>query len=289
MLRVRNRDLFGGFRCGRQTPRSTHGCRKIHSRPFVPSQNVSAGSFNSAERQQTAIAEQLADIETHVPELATKLFDKATNKAGSWESFRTSFTDGLLDEIASAVETVGSGATISRDSLSDSCYGLVLECWGSLVLADKTSAASRSEATGTEHSPYEAEQPALQVLDEYVDDLESSSPADPDGSRTEQLNYYRSRARSTIVENAAAFAESGGGVATLTLPTGMGKTLSGLSAAQTIRDELGGQRVIYALPFTSIIDQVVDELEEIYETDTLGRLLTAHHPPLGDHNRRRDR
>jgi len=38
MLRVRNRDLFGGFRCGRQTPRSTHGCRKIHSRPFVPSQ-----------------------------------------------------------------------------------------------------------------------------------------------------------------------------------------------------------------------------------------------------------
>jgi CRISPR-associated endonuclease Cas3-HD len=248
----------------------------IHDRSYRR-KNVSAGSFNSAERQQTAIAEQLADIETHVPELATKLFDKATNKAGSWESFRTSFTDGLLDEIASAVETVGSGATISRDSLSDSCYGLVLECWGSLVLADKTSAASRSEATGTEHSPYEAEQPALQVLDEYVDDLESSSPADPDGSRTEQLNYYRSRARSTIVENAAAFAESGGGVATLTLPTGMGKTLSGLSAAQTIRDELGGQRVIYALPFTSIIDQVVDELEEIYETDTLGRLLTAHH------------
>jgi CRISPR-associated endonuclease Cas3-HD len=57
----------------------------------------------------------------------------------------------------------------------------------------------------------------------------------------------------------------------------MGKTLSGLSAAETIRDELGGERVIYALPFTSIIDQVVDEIKEIYETDTFGRLLTAHH------------
>ncbi|NNC25012.1 hypothetical protein HKX41_12790, partial [Salinisphaera sp. USBA-960] len=32
-----------------------------------------------------------------------------------------------------------------------------------------------------------------------------------------------------------------------------------------------------ALPFTSIIDQVVDELETIYDTDGLGRLLTAHH------------
>jgi len=248
----------------------------IHDRSYRR-ENVSPGSFNSAEQQQNAIAKQLSDIESHVPELAADLFDEATAGAGSWESFRTSFTDGLLDEISSAVETVGSGATISRGSLSDSCYGLILECWGSLVLADKTSAASRSETNGADHSPYDAEQPALQVLDEYVDDLEVSSSADPDGTRSEQLNHYRSRGRSTVVENAATFAENGGGVATLTLPTGMGKTLSGLSAAETIRDELGGERVIYALPFTSIIDQVVDELQEIYETDTLGRLLTAHH------------
>jgi len=248
----------------------------IHDRSYRR-ENVSPASFNSAERQQTAAAKQLADIESHVPELAAELFEEATAGTGSWEAFRTSFTDGLLGEISTAVETVGSGATISRDSLSNSCYGLVLECWGSLVLADKTSAASRSEPSGTDHSPYEAEQPDVAVLDEYVDDLEASASADPDGTRSERLNYYRSRGRSTTVTNAADFAENGGGVATLTLPTGMGKTLSGLSAAETIRDELGGERVIYALPFTSIIDQVVDELEDIYGTDSLGRLLTAHH------------
>ena len=247
----------------------------IHDRSYRR-ENVSPGSFNSDEQQQNAIAKQLEDINTHVPTLAAELFEEATDGADSWEAFRTSFTDGLLDEIASTVETVGSGATISRDSLSDSCYGLVLECWGSLVLADKTSAASRSEDTNS-GSTYGAEPPSLQVLNEYVDDLESSSPADPDGSRTERLNHHRSRARSTVVTNAEQFAGGGGDVATLTLPTGMGKTLSGLSAAQTIRDELGGGRIIYALPFTSIIDQVVDEVEEIYETDTLGRLLTAHH------------
>ncbi|MDS0223592.1 CRISPR-associated endonuclease Cas3'' [Haloarcula sp. S1AR25-5A] len=238
------------------------------------SENSTAGAQTNAEQQQAAIAMQLNDIEKHVPELAADLFDDATDSSGSWDGFRQSYKE-LLDEIAAAVATE-SGTTINRESLSDSCYGLVLEMWGSLVLADKTSAASRSEDTASE-SAYEAVQPSLQVLDEYVADLEASAPADSDGSRTERLNHYRSRARSAVTENAKQLAEDGGGVATLTLPTGMGKTLSGLSAAQTVRDELGSERVVYALPFTSIIDQVVDEVKDIYETDTLGRLLTAHH------------
>lgn len=245
----------------------------IYDRAYK-SEKSTGGAQTNVEQQQAAIAMQLNDIEEHVPELAADIFDAATDSDGSWDEFRQTYKE-LLDEIAAAVATE-SGTTINRESLSDSCYGLVLECWGSLVLADKTSAASRSENADS-GSTYKSERPSMQVLDEYVDDLESSSPADPDGSRTERLNHYRSRARSAIKGNAEQFAEAGGGVATLTLPTGMGKTLSGLSAAQTIRDELGGERVVYALPFTSIIDQVVDEVEEIYETGTLGRLLTAHH------------
>jgi CRISPR-associated endonuclease Cas3-HD len=245
----------------------------IHDRAYT-SENSTGGAQTNDEQLQAAIAMQLNDIEDHVPGLASDIFDAATAGDGSWDGFRYSYKD-LLGEIADAVATE-SGTTVNRESLSESCYGLALEIWGSLVLADKTSAASRSEETDSD-STYEAKQPSLQMLDEYVADLEASSSADPEGSRTEQLNHYRSRARSAVVENAEQFAEAGGGVATLTLPTGMGKTLSGLSAAQTVRDELGGERVVYALPFTSIIDQVVDEVEDIYETDTLGRLLTAHH------------
>ncbi len=245
----------------------------IYDRAYT-SENSTGGAQTNNEQLQAAIAMQLNDIEDHVPELAADAFDAAIDGDGSWDGFRYSYKE-LLDEIAAAVATE-SGTTISRESLSESCYGLTLEIWGSLVLADKTSAASRSEEVDV-GSPYEAAQPSLQVLDDYVANLEADSPADPDGSRTERLNHYRSRARSAVVENAKQFAEGGGGVATLTLPTGMGKTLSGLSAAQTVRDELGGERVVYALPFTSIIDQVVDEVEDIYETDTLGRLLTSHH------------
>jgi len=245
----------------------------IYNRSYN-AENSTGSAQSNDEQLQAAIAMQLNDIEEHVPELAADIFDDATDGNGSWDGFRYSYKE-LLDEIAAAVATE-SGTTISRESLSDSCYGLTLEIWGSLVLADKTSAASRSGDADV-GSTYQATQPSLQVLDEYVADLEASSPADPDGSRTERLNHYRSRARLAVVENAKQFAEAGGGVATLTLPTGMGKTLSGLSAAQTVRDELDGERVVYALPFTSIIDQVVDEVEHIYETDTFGRLLTAHH------------
>lgn len=245
----------------------------IYDRAYT-SENSTGGAQTNDEQLQAAIAIQLNDIEDHVPDLAADVFDAATDGDGSWDGFRYSYKE-LLDEIAAAVATE-SGTTISRESLSESYYGLTLEIWGSLVLADKTSAASRSEEVDVD-STYEATKPSLQVLDDYVANLEASSPADPEGSRTERLNHYRSRARSAVVENAKQFAEDGGGVATLTLPTGMGKTLSGLSAAQTVRDELGGERVVYTLPFTSIIDQVVDVIEDIYETDTLGRLLTAHH------------
>lgn len=238
--------------------------------------NVSPGNQNAAEKQQTIIAKQLEDINNHVPDLASEIFQKATARNGTWKTFYEGFGK-LLGKIESSVATTGTGIGIDRDALSDSCYEVVLECWGSLVLADKTSAASAARAETLSAETYAAERPALERLDKHVQELEASVNADPNGTRSERLNHYRSRARTAVLENAERFADDDGGVATLTLPTGMGKTLSGLSAALAIRNRINGDRIVYALPFTSIIDQVVDETEEIYETDTTGRLLTAHH------------
>jgi CRISPR-associated endonuclease/helicase Cas3/CRISPR-associated endonuclease Cas3-HD len=80
------------------------------------------------------------------------------------------------------------------------------------------------------------------------------------------------------LRNSETFCETDSGVATLTLPTGLGKTLTGLNAGLSIRDRTGGGRVVYALPFTSIIDQVVDEATDIFQTtETEGVLATDHH------------
>ncbi|MDQ2049086.1 CRISPR-associated endonuclease Cas3'' [Natronolimnohabitans sp. A-GB9] len=239
-------------------------------------ENVSPSDWNTDEKRQVIVAKQLENIDDHVPDLASEIIQKATAGNGSWEAFCEGFLE-LLGEIESTVAATGTGPGVDRGSLSASCYALVLECWGSLVLADKTSAASASRASELSEDAYAAEQPSLERLDEYIGDLEADACADPEGTRSERLNHYRSRAQSTVLENAESFADDGGGVATITLPTGMGKTLAGLSAALSIRNRTGGERIVYALPFTSIIDQVVDEAQDIYETDTAGRLLTAHH------------
>ncbi|QCX34105.1 CRISPR-associated helicase Cas3' [Caloramator sp. E03] len=70
---------------------------------------------------------------------------------------------------------------------------------------------------------------------------------------------------------------------TITAPTGTGKTYTGFFAALKLRELLGGnRRIIYCLPFTSIIDQNYDvlydlhnEIEEFKEESS--RFLIKHH------------
>lgn len=219
-----------------------------------------------------ALKQQAVDINDDATGVAEAVFADATGDSDDWLAFARSLLedspDSLLDRLSGLVSRNGQEA---RDIVSESCYGLVLRCWSALVLADKTSAAGAAMDAKT----YEADVPTRDTLDAYIDGLDADP--DPNGTRVQRLDYCRDRARETVVSAASEFAESGNGVATLTLPTGMGKTLTGLSAAFTVRDAMDGERVVYALPFTSIIDQVVDELETIYDTDGLGRLLTAHH------------
>ena len=226
----------------------------------------------AAERRQDAIGEQIRDINDTASGLAEWVCARATAGQGEWLAFAQSFLS-LLDDIATQVETDGSTGQLSRETLSPSCYGLVVQCWSALVLADKTSAAGATNGTAT----YAPDPPAFETLDEYIDQIESQTTADPNGTRAERLDHLRARARRTVLDNVSAAASNESGVARLTLPTGLGKTFTGLSAALSLRDELDADRVIYALPFTSVIDQVVADVEDVYDTTAGSRLLTAHH------------
>lgn len=71
----------------------------------------------------------------------------------------------------------------------------------------------------------------------------------------------------------------------LQLPTGMGKTLASLQFALRLRQEMEKKkgvvpRIIYSLPFLSIIDQMSTVLENIFEANDMyvdHRLCLAHH------------
>lgn len=60
---------------------------------------------------------------------------------------------------------------------------------------------------------------------------------------------------------------------TLTAPTGYGKTLTALNFAL----KFGRERIIYALPFTSIIDQTYDIISDIYKDNKDVLVVKAHH------------
>ncbi len=72
------------------------------------------------------------------------------------------------------------------------------------------------------------------------------------------------------------------GIYTLSVPTGGGKTLASLRFALNHAEKHAMDRVIYVIPFTSIIDQNAKVVREILEPDGVGQgsILLEHHSNL---------
>lgn len=77
-------------------------------------------------------------------------------------------------------------------------------------------------------------------------------------------------------------AERGKGIYTLSVPTGGGKTLASLRFALRHAQKHGMDRIIYVIPFTSIIDQNAEVVRGILEPDGVepGSVVLEHHSNL---------
>ncbi len=86
--------------------------------------------------------------------------------------------------------------------------------------------------------------------------------------------------RAAVLSDCLKAAETEPGAFTLTVPTGGGKTRSGLVFALKHAERWEKRRVIYAAPFTSILDQTAAVYEEIFDalaTETDSRIVLEHH------------
>jgi len=125
----------------------------------------------------------------------------------------------------------------------------------------------------------------LSTLEQYIAGLRATPP---DDEHEAALNDERERARRQAVCGVHEWLDNNdeSAIATLTPPTGLGKTFTGLSAGFETRDILDERNdrdhprpLVYALPYTSIIEQTRELFEnpELWGVDPTRSALTVHH------------
>lgn len=109
--------------------------------------------------------------------------------------------------------------------------------------------------------------PLLPALDDYID-------AKMRRAKSSEVN----RARAEVLASCRERAALAPGLFTLTVPTGGGKTLASLAFALRHAKAHGLSRVIYAIPYTSIIEQTAEVFREAFHA--LGEVVVEHHTNL---------
>lgn len=107
-------------------------------------------------------------------------------------------------------------------------------------------------------------------LEDYMEQLQK-------GKGTHSLI---NRVRNSIYEDCLKTADNDPGLFTFTVPTGGGKTLSSLAFALRHAIRNGQRRIIYAIPFTSIVEQTASVFKDIFGENA----VLEHHSnfDLGD-------
>jgi CRISPR-associated endonuclease/helicase Cas3 len=115
-------------------------------------------------------------------------------------------------------------------------------------------------------------------LPEIVEDLIARLDAHMDGLRARSEDTAVNRLRAEILDHVRASAKATPGVFTLTVPTGGGKTLASLAFALDHARRHGLERIVYAIPFTSIVEQTAD----VFRSMLGDEVVLEHHAAIDE-------
>ncbi len=121
-------------------------------------------------------------------------------------------------------------------------------------------------------------QSLVEVESAFFDQLQALQQA----SKPTHVNIFRER----VLAQCLAAGERDAGLFSLTVPTGGGKTLSSMAFALRHAIKHGLQRIIYVIPFTSIIEQNATVFREMLGDDVVLEHHSNFEPEQEDHRSR---
>lgn len=118
------------------------------------------------------------------------------------------------------------------------------------------------------------------IVDDYKE--KKFSTAEKQGKNKSKINEIREDIYREVISTVNELGLDKDKILSLNAPTGAGKTLTALSFALKFKERLEKEkeftpRIIYTLPFLSIIDQISDDFNEVLNNPTTDILLKHHH------------
>jgi len=202
-------------------------------------------SHHGPLHSRKSICDNLANLNEVKMRSYLKQLSHIYNKedARTYFDFQTNKTENLLDDIGFEFEEL-------RFSAQD--YIVQKQLYSRLIYADKYEAIFSQTPT----------RKPLQLQREQLENYKRKH-IKPDTTRQ--------KARDTIINNFEA--NSNASIYTITAPTGIGKTLISLELALRIAEAQQRDKIIYTIPFTSIIDQSANIFDAIFP----GQITVHHH------------
>ncbi|OPY76928.1 MAG: helicase Cas3 [Syntrophorhabdus sp. PtaU1.Bin153] len=213
-----------------------------------------------------------SDLKTHMKESTRNADERVLERIDAIlanESFTRSFEETCRNIVRASPEQ-NPFSTVTQLQ-----WGLLVRfLFSTLIDADRQDTADSAkpkEAQHCQHGNYRS-------WKELIERLENKYKTFVTGNHVDQV-------RKEVSEYCLRAAKRAKGLFTLTVPTGGGKTLASLRFALGHADEHRMDRIIYIIPFTTIIDQNAHDVREILEPEDhpedAGKIVLEHHSNIG--------